>query len=125
MTFFEKEMRSFFGRDSMIATKTFYDKYLFGELNGDTAVKISFDGFGKVDEFQGFFVKIINKKSGLVDEQKFLFADIIGKVNTASCEFNPHIDKGPSGWGWYIHNPTEEEREKIIKIIKEYIYIYA
>jgi hypothetical protein len=63
MTFFEKVMRDFFAKDTLIGDKVFCGKMLTGRLNETTNVKIYFDTQAVADNYVGVQVKIINKQT--------------------------------------------------------------
>lgn len=125
MNKFEKEMRSFFKKDTLIENKVYFGKVMLGKINNDTNVKIYFNSIGVADEYYGFSIEIINKVNGVVDSVYIKFGDILGIVDIGTCKIFHHITDDRYGKiSWYSAVPTEKEIDKVMTVISNYISLY-
>ena len=128
MTFFEQEMRKFLDGNEMLTKMVFCDKMVIGKLDKNVNVKISFNNFGVANNYAGMKVEIINKLLGNIDTQTFKFGDIIDTTNNGERKritiVQPHICVNMDGAIWVGTNMGEEDREKIMKIIMDYISLF-
>lgn len=123
MNFFEKELRTMFEHNDIIRNPVFAGRCLIGKLSDDIRVKLRFVTTGVSDHYTAIHASIINKNEGLVDEETFMFVDIIGKQNGHSGTRIPHIWTLNDTTEWY-KDITQTERAKIADTILGYVEMY-
>lgn len=127
MNLYEKEMRMMFGNTDVIKTPLIVGRTLTGILDQDLRIKLKFIASKVQGQFDTIRAVIINRTSGEVDSQNFLFADIIGmqKRNNGLEPIVPHMwDNGNPKGAWYGAGPTIEQKARIGDTVLEYLEIY-
>ena len=111
MNLYEKEMRMMFGDNDIIKDPLIVGRTLTGILDEDLRIKIKFIASEVQGKFDTVRAVIINRTSGKVDSQNFLFADIIGmqKRGNGLEPIAPHMwdNANPKG-AWYIQPPVKQ-----------------
>ena len=102
MNFYEKEMRQMFGDSDIIHDAKFVGRTMLGKLNDDLRVKLEFIATHISGQFNAVKASIINRTEGVVDQQVFKFADIIGAYNRPGMSpIAPHMWEYASKPEWY------------------------
>lgn len=122
MSFYEKEMKSFFGESDLLQEAKFCDKMMIAKMDDDLRVKLSFTTIGTAHQYEGIEAKIINRTEGEVDKQVFRFTDIIGQKRISGYFTNPYISDytGPS-WSVPV---SAKEREQISQAVLDYVGMF-
>lgn len=103
MNVFERELKTMFTSNDIIEEPKISGKTLIGRIDTDLIVKLQFITTEVSNNYDAINVKIINRTTGPVDEQRFMFSDIIGTQQTKSGNVvNPHIWKTVNNTDWYI-----------------------
>lgn len=124
MNFFEKEMRSFFGNQKLLQNARFSGKTCLARLDEELRIKLQLISTGVSNHYNAIRLSVINRTDGMVDQQTFYFADIIGKqLRNGMDAIAPHIwdDRGKPDW--YIPI-TQNDRARITEAIMDYIELY-
>ena len=79
MNFYEQELRDFFGGSPMLQDVHYFGRTCLAKLDQDLRVKLQFTSTGYADHYNAIKLAIINRTDGVVDQQLFRFADIIGQ----------------------------------------------
>ena len=124
MTVFEKEMRHFFKNDKLIENKVFIGKVLTAKLNETTNIKVFWDTQIVADNYLGFTIKIINKANGVIDTIYVKISDIIGLIDFGDRKIHHYIWENRGDVGWYGPEPTEQQIQKVMNVISDYIMLY-
>lgn len=123
MNFFEKELRTMFEHNDIIKNPAFAGRCLIGKLSDDIRVKLRFVTTGVSEHYTAIHASIINKNEGLVDQETFMFVDIIGKQKGNSGTQAPYIWTYHDTTAWY-QDITQAERAKIADTILGYVEMY-
>ena len=124
MTQFEKELRNFFAKDTLIEDKVYFDKTLTGRLNDTTNIKVCFETKGYADHYYGLTITVINKAHGTVDCVYIKFSDFWGKFKVGPNNTNYHIWDSHNEVSWYCNVPTKKQIEEYVKVVSDYIKLY-
>ena len=125
MTFFEKEIREFFNKETLIGDKVFNDKTLIGRLNDKINVKVELRSGMYADHYYGFRIELINKETGVIDSTFIEFASLWGKFKLGPNMLSPHIWVSNGDAEWYGFQPTLTNKKQITKAIDNYIALYV
>lgn len=123
MTFYEKELMTIFGDSEVLSADTVSSgKMLISKIGKDIRAKIYFTTTGVADNYDALMVKIINRREGIIDEQRFNFVELLGIKN----EVAPHIwQSSIDKTDWYRYKPTDRDYEKIQSAVEGYIEMFA
>ena len=124
MNFYEKELRDFFGSSPMLQDIHYFGRTCLAKLDEDLRVKLQFTSIGYADHYNAIKLAIINRTDGVVDQQLFRFADIIGQQTLKGRDpINPYIwdDNGQPEWYRPI---SQEQRSQIANTILDYVGMY-
>lgn len=124
MNFYEKEMRKLFAENELLKDARFCGKTCLARLDDDLRVKLRFVTTGIADQYDAIKLSIINRTDGAVDQQTFLFSDIIGKQRRNGGDLiRPHIWEYRDDPCWYIPI-TQSDREQIKDAVLGYVAMY-
>ena len=123
MTFYEKELMTIFGDSEVLSADTVSSgKMLISKIGKDIRAKIYFTTTSVADNYDALMVKIINRRDGVIDEQRFNFGELLGIKN----EVAPHIWQcSINKIDWYRYKPTDSDYEKIQSAVEGYIEMFA
>ena len=124
MNFYEQELRNLFGSSPMLQDVHYFGRTCLAKLDQDLRVKLQFTSTGYADHYNAIKLAIINRTDGVVDQQLFRFADIIGQQNRPGMtSVIPQIwdDNGKPEWYRPI---SQEQRSQIANTILEYVGMY-
>lgn len=98
---------------------------LFLELINDRRAIISFTENGCEGHFNSVLVRIVNINKGKIDQNYFLFDDILRSDKGINDKFEV-IDYCCRGedWSWYIEIPNAKSIKSLRTQIKEYIDLF-
>lgn len=124
MNFYEKEMRQMFGDSDIIHDAKFVGRTMLGKLDDDLRVKLEFIATHISGQFNAVKASIINRTEGVVDQQVFKFADIIGAYNRPGMSpIAPHMWEYASKPEWYTP-VTLSQKAQIADRVLDYISMY-
>ena len=124
MNFYEQELRNLFGNSPMLQDVHYFGRTCLAKLDQDLRVKLQFTSTGYADHYNAIKLAIINRTDGVVDQQLFRFADIIGQQHRpGTTSVIPQIwdDNGKPEWYQPI---SQEQRSQIANTILEYVGMY-
>ena len=124
MNFYEQELRNLFGSSPMLRDAHYCGRTCLAKLDQDLRVKLQFTSTGYADHYNAIKLAIINRTDGVVDQQLFRFADIIGQQHRPGMTSAiPQIwdDNGKPEWYRPI---SQEQRSQIANTILEYVGMY-
>ena len=126
MNQYEKEMRLMFGDNNIIKDPLIVGRTLTGILDEDLRIKLKFIASEVQGKYDTVRAEIINRTSGEVDSQNFLFADIIGMQSRPNGydPIVPHMwdNANPKG-AWYIQ-PTVQQKADIGDTVLTYAEMF-
>ena len=124
MNFYEKEMRQMFGDSDIIHDAKFVGRTMLGKLDDDLRVKLEFIATHISGQFNAVKASIINRTEGVVDQQVFKFADIIGAYNRPGMSpIAPHMWEYAAKPEWYTP-VTLSQKAQIADRVLDYISMY-
>lgn len=124
MNFFEQQLRQMFGDTDIIKDAKFTGKTMLGKLDDELRVKMQFVTTGTIGEYTAIRASIINRKDGVVDQQTFKFADIIGlKPHGIRGKEEPYMWEYNNQPEWYTP-VTLAEKAKIADTVLDYVGMY-
>lgn len=124
MNFYEKEMRTMFDGSGLIHDARFCGRTMLGKLDDELRVKLQLISTYVANQYDAVQATIINRTEGVVDQQTFQFADIIGKQQRGNLSgINPHIWENDGRARWYIP-VTASEKAQIAETILDYVGMY-
>lgn len=92
MDFFEKEMRTLFGDNTVMSDLKFTGKTMLGRLDENKLCKLQFVTTGTAGKYTAIQSTIINSDDGVIDKQLFKFSDIIGYFcSSLSDKIEPYM----------------------------------
>lgn len=124
MNFYEKEMRQMFGDSDIIHDAKFVGRTMLGKLDDDLRVKLEFIATHISGKFNAIKASVINRAEGVVDQQVFKFADIIGAYNRPGMSpIDPHMWEYAAKPEWYTP-VTLSQKAQIADRVLDYIFMY-
>lgn len=124
MDFFEKEMRTLFGDNTVMSDLKFTGKTMLGRLDENKLCKLQFVTTGTAGKYTAIQSTIINSDAGVIDKQLFKFSDIIGNFYT------PHLgDVEPYMWEynnkpeWYT-KLSQTQKAAISDAVLDYVEMF-
>lgn len=124
MNFYEKEMRQMFGDSDIIHDAKFVGRTMLGKLDDDLRVKLEFIATHISGQYNAVKASVINRTEGVVDQQVFKFADIIGAYNRPGMSpINPHMWEYAAKPEWYTP-VTLSQKVQIADRVLDYISMY-
>lgn len=124
MNFYEKEMRQMFGDSDIIHDAKFVGRTMLGKLDDDLRVKLEFIATHISGQFNAVKASVINRTEGVVDQQVFKFADIIGAYNRPGMSpIDPHMWEYAAKPEWYTP-VTLSQKAQIADRVLDYISMY-
>ena len=124
MNFYEKEMRTLFGDNTVMADHQFVGKTMFGKLGENKLCKLQFASTGTFQKYTAIQATIIGSNIGVIDKQLFKFSDIIGTSCVSNLgEIEPHIWEYKGKAEWYTPI-TPSQKAKIADTVLEYLEMF-
>lgn len=124
MNFYEKEMRTMFAGNNLLHDARFCGKTMIGKLDDELRVKLQLFSTSVANQYDAVQATIINRKEGMVDQQTFLFSDVIGmQMRNNRDEITPHIWTYNGKTEWYI-SITNADRKQIAAAVLGYVEMY-
>ena len=123
MDFFEKEMRTLFGDNTVMSDLKFTGKTMLGRLDENKLCKFQFIATATAGKYNAIQSTIINSDEGVIDKQLFKFSDIIGYFcSSLSDKIEPYM------WDynkpeWYT-NVSQSDKAKIADTVLEYVEMF-
>lgn len=88
------------------------------KLRKSIIAKLELDGVTSQTAKAAIKVTIINTEAGILDQNKIVFADIIGYGKTLALS-------NDEKWEWYPAPPSESEYERIRTELTDYFNVFA
>lgn len=124
MNFFEKELRDLFGSSPTLRDAHYCGRTCLAKLDENLRVKLQFTTTGYAGHYDAIKLAIINRTDGVVDQQFFRFADIVGQQHRPGrTSIAPHIWDNNGHLEWYRPLP-EKQRSQIANTILDYMGMY-
>ena len=123
MDFFEKEMRTLFGDNTVISDLKFTGKTMLGRLDENKLCKLQFVTTGTAGKYTAIQSTIINSDDGVIDKQLFKFSDIIGYFcSSLSDKIEPYmLDYNKPEWYTKV---SQSDKAKIADTVLEYVEMF-
>lgn len=124
MDFFEKEMRTLFGDNTVMSDLKFTGKTMLGRLDENKLCKLQFVTTGTAGKYTAIQSTIINSDDGVIDKQLFKFSDIIGYFCSAfSDKLEPYMWEYNNKPEWYT-KLAQADKAKIADTVLEYVEMF-
>lgn len=138
MSFFEKELRETFGYVSHIVEKRYFGKTMMGNLDSTPGILVkmshlkedkSTEDCHNYEKYVGYLIEVIDRKTGLIDSQSFLYEDFDKGVHTdilGTTFIYPYIifyPKYDDKAKWYCQIGNQE-RHNMITAISTYLSFF-
>jgi hypothetical protein len=98
---------------------TWYDKCGVMVYHPDCVVVIEIDDVGVRDHFNGYWVRIYNKKNGLIFQKFFLFQNHLEFIHRENTNKFFHVWKHNDDIDWYISRP--KTTKPMVDVILDFI----
>ncbi len=123
MDFFEKEMRTLFGDNTVMSDLKFTGKTMLGRLDENKLCKLQFVTTGTAGQYTAIQSTIINSDDGVIDKQLFKFSDIIGYFcSSLSDKIEPYMwDYKKTEWYTKV---SQSDKAKIADTVLEYVEMF-
>lgn len=123
MDFFEKEMRTLFGDNTVMSDLKFTGKTMLGRLDENKLCKLQFVTTGTAGKYTAIQSTIINSDDGVIDKQLFKFSDIIGYFcSSLSDKIEPNMwDYNKPEWYTKV---SQSDKAKIADTVLEYVEMF-
>ena len=123
MDFFEKEMRTLFGDNTVMSDLKFTGKTMLGRLDENKLCKLQFVITGTAGKYTAIQSTIINSDDGVIDKQLFKFSDIIGYFcSSLSDKIEPYMwDYNKPEWYTKV---SQSDKAKIADTVLEYVEMF-
>ena len=123
MDFFEKEMRTLFGDNTVMSDLKFTGKTMLGRLDENKLCKLHFVTTGTAGKYTAIQSTIINSNDGVIDKQLFKFFDIIGYFcSSLSDKIEPYMwDYNKPEWYTKV---SQSDKAKIADTVLEYVEMF-
>lgn len=123
MDFFEKEMRTLFGDNTVMSDLKFTGKTMLGRLDENKLCKLQFVTTGTAGKYTAIQSTIINSDDGVIDKQLFKFSDIIGYFcSSLSDKIEPYMwDYKKTEWYTKV---SQSDKAKIADTVLEYVEMF-
>lgn len=123
MDFFEKEMRTLFGDNTVMSDLKFTGKTMLGRLDENKLCKLQFVTTGTAGKYTAIQSTIINSDDGVIDKQLFKFSDIIGYFcSSLSDKIEPYMwDYKKTEWYTKV---SQSDKAKIADAVLEYVEMF-
>ena len=112
MNFYEKEMRTMFGKNDLLTDMKFVGKTLLGKLDEDKLLKLQLKSTEIDGHYDAILATVFNKNEGAIDKQTFHFSDIVGMYDCGDgSPISPYMwdYNGKSQWRTPINNTQKSE----------------
>lgn len=96
-----------------------YDQEGVMKLNGEKYVMFRLDDIGTRDHFNGYWVEVYNKVSGLISKKFFRFQFHLEFNHRSERDKYYHVWFNNGNLDWYISRPKNSE--KFVETIMEYL----
>ena len=123
MDFFEKEMRTLFGDNTVMSDLKFTGKTMLGRLDENKLCKLQFISTSTAGKYNAIQSTIINSDEGVIDKQLFKFSDIIGYFcSSLSDKIEPYMwDYNKPEWYTKV---SQSDKAKIADTVLEYVEMF-
>ena len=123
MDFFEKEMRTLFGDNTVMSDLKFTGKTMLGRLDENKLCKLQFISTSTTGKYNAIQSTIINSDEGVIDKQLFKFSDIIGYFcSSLSDKIEPYMwDYNKPEWYTKV---SQSDKAKIADTVLEYVEMF-
>lgn len=123
MNFYEKEMRTLFGDNTVMSDLKFTGKTMLGRLDENKLCKLQFVTTGTAGKYTAIQSTIINSDDGVIDKQLFKFSDIIDYFcSSLSDKIEPYMsDYNKPEWYTKV---SQSDKAKIADTVLEYVEMF-
>ena len=101
-----------------------YDKVGIMNLTDNRFIQFILDDVGTHDNFNGYWVEVYNKTSGLIYKKFFSFKIHFGEVKNPQQGVGTkyyHLWYNDSKLNWYIYQPTERMKKNMVSVMLNFI----
>ncbi len=123
MDFFEKEMRTLLGDNTVMSDLKFTGKTMLGRLDENKLCKLQFISTSTAGKYNAIQSTIINSNDGVIDKQLFKFSDIIGYFcNSLSDKIEPYMwDYNEPEWYTKV---SQTQKAAISDAVLDYVEMF-
>jgi len=97
---------------------TWYDKQGVMKLDDQRVVTITIDDVGTRDNYNGYYVEVVNKMNGTIVKKWFRFQDHLTMIHR-DTQHQFHVWSNSGNFDWYISRP--KDTKEMVKVIMDWI----
>ncbi|MBE5813541.1 MAG: hypothetical protein E7314_07925 [Clostridiales bacterium] len=129
MNFFESELKKIIKNTSNVFPATEYiGRACYGFIDKNRRAKIKFESRETLNQYDTLSIEVLDVEKGCIDKNFVRFDDLFGRKKVDNPNFSegivPHIWENGKSIDWYVYKLTEEDFEKIGKVVSNFVCLY-